>query len=58
PEYLIGTSLKTHIADLESIISNEEFSTTLKKEDKVRPIWILFINGRPDENPKHMKNII
>ena len=58
PEYFIGTSSKTHIADLESIISNEEFSTTLKKEDKVRPIWILLVDGGPDENPKHMKNII
>ncbi|CAI2197596.1 20045_t:CDS:1, partial [Funneliformis geosporum] len=44
--------------DLESIVSNEEFSTILKKEGKVRPIWILLVDGRPDKNPKHMKNII
>ncbi|CAI2194187.1 701_t:CDS:1, partial [Funneliformis geosporum] len=57
-EYFIGTSSTTHIVDLESIISNEEFSTTLKKEGKLRPIWILLVDGRPDENPKYMKNII
>ncbi|GBC26323.2 hypothetical protein GLOIN_2v1870260 [Rhizophagus irregularis DAOM 181602=DAOM 197198] len=58
PEYFIGTSSATHIADLESIIKNENFSNTLKKEDKVRPIWVLLVDGGPDENPKHMKNII
>ena len=36
---------------------NEEFST-LKKEGKGRPIWIFLVDGGPDENPKHMKNII
>ena len=58
PEYFIGTSSTTHIVDLESIISNEEFSSTLKKEGKVRPIWILIVDGGPDENPRHMKNIV
>ncbi|CAI2200102.1 9678_t:CDS:1, partial [Funneliformis geosporum] len=58
PEYFIGTLSTTHIVDLESIVSNEEFSTTLKKGGKVRPIWILLVDGGPDENLKHMKNII
>jgi hypothetical protein len=58
PEYFIGTSSTTHMADLESIISNEIFSTTLKQENKVKPILILLVDGGPDENPKHMKNII
>ncbi|GBC24607.2 hypothetical protein GLOIN_2v1766467 [Rhizophagus irregularis DAOM 181602=DAOM 197198] len=44
PEYFIGTSSATHIADLESIVKNENFSNTLKKEDKVRPIWVLLID--------------
>src|SRR3954453_8782717 len=57
PEYFVGTSSATHIADLENIVANENFST-LKKEDKVRPIWILLVDGEPDENSKHMKNII
>ena len=37
-EYFIRTSSATHMADLESIISDEKFSATLKKEGKVRPI--------------------
>src|SRR6266542_5951120 len=41
PEYFIGTSSETHMADLENIVSNEDFSSTLKKESQVRPIWIL-----------------
>jgi hypothetical protein len=57
PEYFVGTSSATHIADLESIVANENFST-LKNEDKVRPIWVLLVDGGSDENPKHMKNII
>lgn len=58
PEYFNGTSSATHMADLESIVSDEEFSATLKKEGKVRPIWVLLVDGGPDENPKYMKNII
>ncbi|PKY57818.1 hypothetical protein RhiirA4_449129 [Rhizophagus irregularis] len=46
------------MADLESIVSNEEFSVTIKKNRQVRPIWILLVDGGPYENPKHMKNII
>ncbi|GBC35238.2 hypothetical protein GLOIN_2v1766467 [Rhizophagus irregularis DAOM 181602=DAOM 197198] len=58
PEYFIGTSSATHIVDLESTVKNENFSNTLKKENKVRPIWVLLVDGGPDENPKYMKNII
>ncbi|RGB32785.1 hypothetical protein C1646_762499 [Rhizophagus diaphanus] len=58
PEYFIGTSSATHITDLESIVKNKNFSNTLKKEDKVRPIWVLFVDSGPDENSKYMKNII
>ncbi|CAB4477164.1 unnamed protein product [Rhizophagus irregularis] len=58
PEYFIGTSSATHMVDLKNIISNEKFSATLKKENEVKPILILLVDGGPDENPKHMKNII
>ncbi|CAI2191434.1 6582_t:CDS:2, partial [Funneliformis geosporum] len=30
----------------------------MKKEGKVRPIWILLVDSEPDENLRHMKNII
>src|SRR5436305_357201 len=58
PEYFIGTSSETYIADLENIISNEKFSSIVKKNDQVKPIWILLVDSSPDENSKHMKNII
>ena len=45
------------MVDLESIVSDEEFFATLKK-GKVGPIWVLLVDGRPDENPKYIKNII
>ena len=31
PEYFIGTSSETHMADLENIVFNEDFSVTIKK---------------------------
>ncbi|CAB4440919.1 unnamed protein product [Rhizophagus irregularis] len=58
PEYFIRTSSETHMADLKSIVSNEKFSSIIKKDNQVRPIWVLLVDGEPDKNPKHMKNII
>ena len=29
----------------------------LKINGTVRPIWILLVNGEPNENPRHLKNI-
>ncbi|GBC14720.2 hypothetical protein GLOIN_2v1766467 [Rhizophagus irregularis DAOM 181602=DAOM 197198] len=45
-------------SNLKSIVSNEKFSSIIKKDNQVRPIWVLLVDGGPDENPKHMKNII
>ncbi|CAG8828989.1 29457_t:CDS:2, partial [Gigaspora margarita] len=28
------------------------------EKNKVKPVWVLLVDGGPDENPKHMKNII
>ncbi|CAG8796289.1 18542_t:CDS:2, partial [Gigaspora margarita] len=58
PEYFVGTSFLTHMSDLQSIISNQQFAAAILKEDKVKPVWVLLIDGGPDENPKHLKNII
>jgi hypothetical protein len=46
------------MADLESIVSNEDFSATIKENDQIKPIWILLVDGEPDKNLKYMKNII
>ncbi|PKK58028.1 hypothetical protein RhiirC2_796972 [Rhizophagus irregularis] len=58
PEYFIETSSATYITNLESIIKNENFFNTLKKKDKVKPIWVLFVDGKPNKNLKYTKNII
>ncbi|CAG8849156.1 43538_t:CDS:2, partial [Gigaspora margarita] len=58
PEYFVGTSSLTHMSDLQSIISNQQFAGALMKEDKIKPIFVLLVDGEPDENLKHMKNII
>jgi hypothetical protein len=58
PEYFIGISLEIHISDLKSIVFNEEFFATIKKNGQVKPIWVLLVDSRPDKNLKYMKNII
>ncbi|CAG8552972.1 44977_t:CDS:2 [Gigaspora margarita] len=58
PEYFIGKSLLTHIADLLSLVNEQYFVSVLLKENNVRLIWVLFVNRGPNKNPKHFKNII
>ncbi|EXX72985.1 hypothetical protein RIR_jg1120.t1 [Rhizophagus irregularis DAOM 181602=DAOM 197198] len=40
------------------MIDLKSITATLKKENKVKPILILFIDGKLDENLKHIKNVI
>ena len=46
------------MSDLQSIVANQHFVRALTKNGQVRPIWVLLVDGGPDENPRHMKNII
>ncbi len=57
PEYFVGTSSRTHMADLIKIIHSEQFKETTKCEEKTKSIWVLIVDGGPDENLKHLKNI-
>ena len=43
--------------DLESLVANSRYTDTLKANGQIRPIWILLVDGGPDENPRHLKNI-
>ncbi|PKB97764.1 hypothetical protein RhiirA5_432533 [Rhizophagus irregularis] len=43
--------------DLNSLTQNSHFDEILKVDGKIKPIWILLVDGGPDENPRHMKNI-
>lgn len=58
PEYFLNTSSLTHMTDLLTLINSQEFASILLKENNVKPIWVLLVDGGPDENPKHLKNII
>lgn len=43
--------------DLENLALDPKYSDVLKTNGKVRPIWVLLVDGGPDENPRHLKNI-
>ncbi|CAG8834561.1 38678_t:CDS:2 [Gigaspora margarita] len=58
PEYFIGTSLLIHMANLLSLVNDQDFASVLLKENDIRPIWVLLVDRGPDKNPKHFKNII
>jgi len=43
--------------DLESLTLDFEYDNVLKINRQIWPIWMLLIDGGPDENPRHLKNI-
>uniref|UniRef100_U9UPR1 Uncharacterized protein n=1 Tax=Rhizophagus irregularis (strain DAOM 181602 / DAOM 197198 / MUCL 43194) TaxID=747089 RepID=U9UPR1_RHIID len=57
PQYQVGTSSATHIIDLNSLTQDSRFDEILKIDSHIKPIWIILVDGGPDENPRHMKNI-
>jgi hypothetical protein len=58
PQYQIGTSSTSHMSDLNSLTQDNQFDEILKINGRIKPIWILLVDGGPDENPRHMKNIL
>jgi len=57
PQYNVGTNATTHMVDLISLTNQESFASIFKNNDQIKPIWILLVDGGPDENPRHLKNI-
>ncbi|CAG8630559.1 3187_t:CDS:2, partial [Scutellospora calospora] len=57
PQYKIETSLVIHMNDLYSLMNNGSFDDMLKVDNKIGPIWVLLVDGGPDENPRYLKNI-
>ncbi|CAG8761909.1 1519_t:CDS:2 [Gigaspora margarita] len=41
----IGTSSITHMEDLISLVSDNQYSEALKTNNEIKPIWILLVNG-------------
>ena len=56
-QWSLGTSSLTHMQDLESLTSDPQYDDALKINGEIRPIWVLLVDGGPDENPRHLKNI-
>ena len=46
------------MTNLLNLIANLQFAFIVLRKNKVRLIWILLVDSRPDENPKHLKNIV
>ncbi|CAG8577558.1 3987_t:CDS:2 [Cetraspora pellucida] len=57
PQWSIGTSSITHMEDLTCLVLDNQYSKALKVNSNIKPIWILLVNGGPDENSRHLKNI-
>ncbi|CAG8446961.1 4526_t:CDS:2 [Scutellospora calospora] len=57
PQWSIGTLSITHMEDLTCLVLDNQYSEALKMNSDIKPIWILLVNGGPDENPRHLKNI-
>ncbi|CAB4489746.1 unnamed protein product [Rhizophagus irregularis] len=58
PQWSVGTSSLTHMQDLESLTLDSKYDDMLKTSNgQIRPIWMLLVDGGPDENPRHLKNI-
>ncbi|RIB02241.1 hypothetical protein C2G38_2228373 [Gigaspora rosea] len=36
---------------------NEDFAAIFKRDQVVKPLWVILVDGGPDENPRHLKNI-
>ncbi|CAG8581513.1 21306_t:CDS:2, partial [Gigaspora margarita] len=52
------TTALTHMANLISIMNSEDYDEVICIEEKIKPLWVLLVDSGPDENPKHLKNII
>ncbi|CAB4437126.1 unnamed protein product [Rhizophagus irregularis] len=56
-QWSLGTSSLTHMQDLESLVLDPQYNDVLKTNGEIRSVWVLLVDGGPDENPRHLKNI-
>ncbi len=45
----LGTSSLSHMQDLESLTLDPKYNDVLKTNGEIRPIWVLLVDGGPDE---------
>jgi len=56
-QWHLGSSSMTHMTDICSLITNKKFDEVFKWQGVVKPLWVLFVNGSPNENSRYLKNI-
>ena len=39
------------------LVTNKKFDEVFKWQGVVKPLWVLLVDGGPDENPRYLKNI-
>ncbi|GBB92221.1 hypothetical protein RclHR1_19880001 [Rhizophagus clarus] len=49
-QYQVGINSSTYMSDLNSLIQDNRFDGILKINSQIKPIWILLVDGGPDEN--------
>ena len=58
PELFLDTTCKTHVVDLTKIVKEESFHEFTHYENSIKLFWYLLTDGRPDENPQFLANIL
>ncbi len=43
--------------DLINLVSMREYKEVFKINDTIKPLWVILVDGEPDENPRYLKNI-
>ncbi|CAG8712440.1 2022_t:CDS:2 [Cetraspora pellucida] len=56
-QWHISSTSISYIADILSLVDNEDFSTIFKRDKEVKPLWVILVDGGPNENSCYLKNI-
>lgn len=56
-QWHIGTNSLTHMQDLVNLALMREYKDVFKINDMIKPLWVILVDGGPDENPRYLKNI-
>jgi hypothetical protein len=57
PQLFCSSSSASHMEDINVLLGDSESQLFLKNENGIRPVWFFVVDGGPDENPRHLKNV-
>ncbi|CAG8845534.1 755_t:CDS:2, partial [Gigaspora margarita] len=57
-QWHLGSLSATHITDILSLVSNRRFNRVFRYNNKIKPLWVLLVDGGLDENLWYFKNIV